>query len=148
VSCPTVSLCVAVGGPDVALSLDPAAGSAAWSVLRDVNRAADYECGKYDPGGSCPPQPLMGVSCSSVSVCAAVDGNGGVITSTNAASVTGWPAHYGLESSLGTGSVACQPTGICLNDCAVGEGQPHRLGDERAPPVSGRWESGSAVEAK
>jgi hypothetical protein len=66
VSCPTVSLCVAVGGPDVALSLDPTAGSASWSVLRDVNRAADYECGKYDPGGSCPPQPLTGVSCSSV----------------------------------------------------------------------------------
>ena len=67
VSCPSTSLCVAVGDRgSLATSTDPTDGRSAWSVAEvDGTNALD------------------GVSCPSVSLCVAVDRAGDVVTSTN-----------------------------------------------------------------
>jgi hypothetical protein len=67
ISCPTVDLCVLVGGDRGAVftSTDPTGGSAAWISARiDGNQ-------------------LNSVSCASATLCVAVDSNGNVVTSTN-----------------------------------------------------------------
>jgi hypothetical protein len=129
VSCPSVSLCVAVGGQDVAFSNDPAAGSPSWSVLHDIDRAIDYECGKYNPEGPCPSQAFTSVSCPANSLCEAIDDDGGIDVSGDPGAAGGWPPIYGLDPSIsGSGDVACQSGVLCLQDCAVGEGAGECLG--------------------
>ena len=72
ISCPRVSLCVAVGGGNtVASSADPSARAAAWSAI--------------NPGGAGPPNQneIKGVSCPSPQLCIAVSFEGLILTSTN-----------------------------------------------------------------
>ena len=66
VSCPATSLCVIVGGSNVAVSSNPTGGARAWSAFK-VDGALN----------------LAAISCPPVSLCAAVDGAGNVVTSTN-----------------------------------------------------------------
>ena len=76
VSCPSVSLCVAVDrAGNVVTSTSPAGGASAWRIAH------------IDPTApACPTLPgchgLTGVSCASVALCVAVDDQGYVITST------------------------------------------------------------------
>lgn len=121
VSCPTASLCVAVGGQDVAFSNDPAAGASSWTLVRNVDQAIDYQCGKYMLG-ACSPLALVSVSCPSASVCQAVDIDGGGVRSSDPGTVGGWPSFGGLELGNNGGLVACRATGVCLEQCAVGFG--------------------------
>ncbi len=83
VSCPTVSLCVAVDvAGNVITSTDPAGGARAWTVTH-VDDALDYECWKYGgTGPGCQPA-LVAVSCPALSLCVAVDDSGNVISSSN-----------------------------------------------------------------
>jgi hypothetical protein len=72
VSCPSTSLCVAVGGGNaIAGSSDPAGAAGAWSVV--------------NPGGAGPPNQneIKGVSCPSSRLCVAVSFEGLILTSTN-----------------------------------------------------------------
>lgn len=72
ISCPSTSLCVAVGGGNtIASSTDPAGGAGAWSVV--------------NPGGAGPPNQneIKGVSCPSPQLCVAVSFEGLVYASTN-----------------------------------------------------------------
>jgi hypothetical protein len=82
ISCPSVSLCVAVdSGQNVVTSTDPAGGSGTWTVTH-VDTAVGPECGKYGPGQDCT-LGMDGVSCPSVFLCVAVDAVGNAVTSTN-----------------------------------------------------------------
>lgn len=106
VSCPSESLCVAVGYEgSVYVSTDPTGGAGAWSVS-DVNeghRGATH---------------LISVSCPSPALCVAVSGgsnnsNGGkVLTSTNPASGS-WQAIQ-LSSSLDLRGVSCGSPSLCV----------------------------------
>jgi hypothetical protein len=79
VSCPTTSLCVAVDADgQVVTSVKPTGGAAAWSKPVRVDSTTSA-------GGG--PAGLWGISCPTVTLCVAVDGNdpASVVTSTNPA---------------------------------------------------------------
>lgn len=72
ISCPSTTLCVAVGGGNsVASSTDPGGGAGEWSLV--------------NPGGVAPPNQsgIRGVSCPSPQLCVAVSFEGLVLTSTD-----------------------------------------------------------------
>jgi hypothetical protein len=98
VSCPSVSLCVAVDDlGDVVTSTDPTGGASAWSVTD-----AD---GAYD---------LDGVSCPSSSLCVAVDDLGDVVTSTNpTGGARAWTV-AAVDGSNALGRVSCPSVSLCV----------------------------------
>jgi hypothetical protein len=122
VSCPSVSLCVAVGGSDVAFSNAPQLGAASWSVVRNVDQAADYECAKYSAGSPCSFGSFASVSCPSTRLCVAMDTEGDDAVSQDPGQSSGWPTFYGIESPNNGGPVVCPNTGVCLEQCIVGLG--------------------------
>ncbi len=137
ISCPSVSLCVAVGaGNTVASSADPSAGAAAWSAV--------------NPGGSGLPNQneIKGVSCPSPQLCVAVSFEGLILTSTDP---TGGVAAWSIADLNPSGpnthfySVSCPSPSFCV---AVGDD-----GDEIRPgptdvgevlsstdPLAGTWQ--------
>lgn len=105
ISCPSASLCVAVGaGNTVASSADPSAGAAAWSAV--------------NPGGSGPPNQneIKGVSCPSPQLCVAVSFEGLILTSTDP---TGGVAAWSIADLNPSGpnthfySVSCPSPSFC-----------------------------------
>ena len=105
VSCPIVSLCVAVdGGGNVVTSTRPTAGAAAWKVVNLVS----------DPAGA----PSMdGVSCPSTLFCIVIatpgTGDGIVLTTNNP---TGAASAWSQANSGGTAlmAVSCADSGHCV----------------------------------
>jgi hypothetical protein len=98
VSCPSVSLCVAVDERgNVVTSTKPAGGPAAWKVAR------------VDAG-----RKLWGVSCPSTTLCVAVDGLGNIVTSTDpTGGAAAWRvARAGAGDRL-TG-VSCPSMSLCV----------------------------------
>lgn len=118
VSCPSVSLCVAVdGGGDVVTSTAPVGGAGGWTVFHADN-GIEFECYHYGGSGpSCQPV-LVGVSCASGSLCVAVDDAGNVISSTAPGSgSSAWggaspdvsvPAAYSLNG------ISCPSLSLCV----------------------------------
>lgn len=104
VSCPTESLCVAVGYEgSVLASTDPAGGAGTWSVT-DID----------EPGS---PKHLTSVSCPSVSLCVAVSGGfgggtGSVLTSTDPASGRWRASRLGGAPDLR--GVSCATPSLCV----------------------------------
>ncbi len=95
-SCPSVSLCVGVGGDEVVTSVDPTAGAMSW---RQAVISAE---------------PLNAVSCASAGLCVAVDFGGGVSISTDP---TGGSSAWRRESvDVGHSfrPVACASTSLCV----------------------------------
>ena len=111
VSCPTESLCVAVGYEgSVYVSTDPAGGAGTWSVT-DVD----------EPGS---PRHLTAVSCSSVSLCVAVSGGygggtGSVLTSTDPASGRWQAVRLGGAPDLR--GVSCASPSLCVAVAKAGQ---------------------------
>ncbi len=152
VSCPTASLCVAVGGLDtIATSTSPNGGRAAW---RPVYPTATVEPGKNcsEGGGGGPPVPcgnyLSGsytdVSCASENLCVAVGFEGSAVASTDptggasAWSLTNVNQAQGSTTHL-TG-VSCPSTSLCV---AVGGSNPGGTAGKvltTTDPTSGRWQ--------
>lgn len=106
VSCPTVSLCIAVDGSgDVLSSTDPTGGSSAWKT-----------------SGIAPGGVLVGVSCASPSLCIAVGGTfptatssgGEIFTSTDPAGggATWKVAHVNYSYALR--GAACPSVSLCV----------------------------------
>jgi hypothetical protein len=111
VSCPAVSLCVAVNANgDVLTSTDPSGGGDAWEISH-INGTSS----------------LTGVSCPSVSLCVAVGGNGDVISSTNpTGGASAWSlVHVGPEQPYLSG-ISCPSQSLCV---AVGSGEIVSSGD-------------------
>lgn len=120
VSCPSVSLCIAVDSVgNMAWSSDPLAGAPAWG-LAHIDDNTDYGC---VGGGLTCQSPLMGVSCPSVSLCAAVDFTGNALQTTVPVSAP-WPSRPvsggGAQSLWG---VTCPTTTFCatVNGSSGGE---------------------------
>jgi hypothetical protein len=105
ISCPSVSLCVAVGANNtVASSADPSAGAAAWSAI--------------SLGGAGYPNQneIKGVSCPSPQLCVAVSFEGLILTSTDP---TGGVAAWSIADLNPSGpnthfySVSCPSPSFC-----------------------------------
>jgi hypothetical protein len=119
VSCPSRSLCVAVGGRDVAVSTDPTSG--VWNVLLGADRTVGPECGKYAPGEGCSAS-LTGISCASASFCAATDSWGQVISSTNPnGGLNAW-SRGGRAEGPDLSDLSCRTESACFGVCSVGFG--------------------------
>ncbi len=111
VSCPSISLCVAVDAAgNVLSSTNPAGGPTAWTLTHaDTNRS--YGCG--GGGLACQP-PLVGISCPSTLLCAAVDFSGNVLTTRTPTAPGAWTsvsAHPGALGSLW--GISCPTLGFC-----------------------------------
>lgn len=119
ISCPSVSLCVAVDNAgNVVVSTEPAGPPSAWSALH-VDGA----------------NTLSAISCPSVSLCVAVDSGQNAVTSTNpVGGASAWTvAHIdnavgpecgkygpGQDCELGLPGVACPSTTLCVAVDRVG----------------------------
>ena len=80
VSCPSESLCVAVGGQDsLAFSQAPTGTAAAWHV---VNPSSGKSCPEGEPLCGTPGSDLRAVSCASQNLCVVVSYEGFVYVST------------------------------------------------------------------
>ncbi len=100
ISCPTVSLCVAVdSGGDVITSIDPTGGPGSWTTTR-INQSPSS-------GYS-----MTGVSCASQSLCVAVDDDGSLFAS---AAPTGGSSAWGaiMPGDGRLTNVACAAGGFC-----------------------------------
>jgi hypothetical protein len=132
VSCPTESLCVAVGPFDtLATSTSPTAGAAAWHV---VNPSSALES-----GGS-----LTAVSCASQSLCAAVGYEGVIdVASEPGGGVGAWSSTAVNEPHAGathlTG-ISCPSASLCV---AVSGGRGASAGRvlTSTAPTSGHWQT-------
>jgi hypothetical protein len=111
VACPSTALCVAVDSVGNALiSTDPTGGLGAW-VLDHIDTNTSYGC--TGTGLTCQP-PLVGISCPSTTLCAAIDFSGNVLTSTDPAGVVPWtstPTDGSALSSLY--GISCPTVGFC-----------------------------------
>ena len=99
VSCPSVSLCVAVDGGEVLTSATPMGVAGSWKPAEvDGNNT------------------LTGISCASVRLCVAVDASGNVVSSTDPTGSAGAWVAVQLESpsSLEPMYVACAPERLCV----------------------------------
>jgi hypothetical protein len=118
ISCPSVSLCVAlVNGGDVFTSSDPTAGAGAWTMATT------------DPGNG-----LASVSCPSAQLCIAVDGQGSVLTSTNPTGGAGaWSTAHISSNALST--VSCPSAALCV----VGDANGNILTSTNPTGGAGTW---------
>jgi hypothetical protein len=119
ISCASVSLCVAVDSAgDVATSTNPAAGGGTWD-LSHIDDEVYYECYHY---GSEPCQsPLIDISCPSLALCVAADGDGYIFTSTDPAAVPppSWQGS-GVTPYSEFDGISCPTDSLCVGICPVG----------------------------
>lgn len=152
VSCPTESLCVAVGAlHTLATSTAPTAGAAAWHV---VNPTGAVEPGKNcnEDGAPGPPVPcsnylkgaLTAVSCASEELCVAVGFEGAVDVS---ADPTGGASAWSMSNVnvKGGGSthltgVSCPSASLCVAVAGRGSGGSAGKILTSTDPLSGRWQ--------
>lgn len=128
ISCPSESLCVAVGEADaVAVSTNPKGGAADWRIVRpyDASVESDNKCILPPPGPivetPCPVPPLYrqvrAVSCPTTTFCVAVTFDGYVYSSTDP---TGPATSWRVADVDGSGrdthleSVSCPDPGFCV----------------------------------
>jgi hypothetical protein len=98
VSCPSVSLCVAIDDLGYALtSTHPTAGARAWRLV------------SISPAGD-----LRAVACPSVSLCVAVDGQGDVLTSTHPTGGAGAWAMSRVDPGHALVAVSCPSRSLCV----------------------------------
>jgi hypothetical protein len=95
ISCPSISLCVAVGETDsIAVSTNPTGGAGDWQIVRpyDVAVESDNRCFEAPPGAPpsevpclVPPRSrqVRAVDCPSPSLCVAVTFDGYVYSTTD-----------------------------------------------------------------
>jgi hypothetical protein len=130
-SCAVPQLCVGVDfNGNAVISTDPAGGTPAWTKhLVDENQ---------DPSLPTLPFPLAGVSCPSTSFCAAADGFGGVVTTTDPVSgPTPWPRTEVFGQNLGDHleGISCPSPSFCA--ASANQGAVVTSTD----PSSGPWAS-------
>jgi hypothetical protein len=111
ISCPSVSLCLAVDSVgNVVASGAPAGGAGAWGLIH-IDNNSDYGC---TAGGLTCQAPLMGVSCPMPSLCGAVDFTGNVLQTTTPVTPAAWPSQpTGGGGPRSLWSVSCPTTILC-----------------------------------
>jgi hypothetical protein len=119
ISCPTPSLCVAVGGNNtIAASTDPAGGSASWSVTYAGEGAVSTGPRAFFAG-----RQVRGVSCPSPQLCVAVTFDGFIYVSTNP---TGGADAWSVTDLAGGGGPNTHLYGVSCPSpsfCAASAGQ-------------------------
>jgi hypothetical protein len=148
VSCPSESLCVAVGSLDtVASSRSPTAGADRWHVGYPTYKEPKQSCLEEEgvPAASCsyPRGALDGVSCATESLCVAVGYEGSVYVSTDPAGGAGaWSVSDVNEGHSATHltAVSCPSASLCV---AVSGGYGEAAGTVLTSnaPASGRWQA-------
>jgi hypothetical protein len=120
ISCPTTSLCVAVGGNNaIASSTNPAGGQESWSTVYAGAGAVVIEGGGFFNG-----RQIRGVSCPSSQLCVAVTFDGLIYTSTTP---TGPASSWAVTDVDGAGpsthfyGVSCPTVAFCA--AAAGSGR-------------------------
>ena len=105
VSCPSLSLCVAVDGVgDAFVSTDPAAAKPDWATSNIEDSTV-----------------VVAISCLSASLCVAVDGNGRALVSHDPAAATPtWSSAFIDTHPLG--AVSCSATSLCVAVDRFGNG--------------------------
>ena len=114
ISCAAPSLCVAVDiYGSIAVSTNANSPTPTWSLAHVDGTIDGREAAGFGVGGP-PKNPLEGISCPSASFCAAIDGNGNVLTSTApAASASAWQI-ANVDGSHMFESIACASTSLCV----------------------------------
>jgi hypothetical protein len=147
VSCPSESLCVAVGALDtVAFSQSPTAGADRWHLGYPTYDEPKQSCLEEEvPAESCsvPRGTLDGVSCATESLCVAVGYEGSVYVSTDPASGPGtWAITDVNDGHGGTHltAVSCPSAALCV---AVSGGNGEAAGRvlTSTDPASGSWQA-------
>jgi hypothetical protein len=127
VSCPTASLCVGAGFGDIATTTDPKALHGAASGWQVVDVDGSYPSVISDP-------TINAISCSSATLCVAVDSNGNVLTSrVPTGGIPAWKvkaADHGVDL-LG---VSCPSSGLCV---AFGRGAGAQVTVTSTDPAKG-----------
>lgn len=145
VSCPSGSLCVAVGALDtVAFSRSPAAGADRWHVVNPTYDEPRQSCLEEGlPAASCrrPRGTIDAISCASESLCVAVGFEGSVFVSTDPTGGAGsWSVSDVNEGRSATHltAVSCPSASLCV---AVSGGYGEATGKilTSTAPASGRW---------
>jgi hypothetical protein len=145
VSCPSETLCVAVGSLDsVAVSRSPTGGAGSWHVGYPTYPVPDPSCleeeGVYPASCSYPRGALDAVSCASESLCVAVTYEGSAFVSTDPAAGAGT---WSIGEVMSKGSahltdVSCPSAGLCV---AVSGGNGAGTGKvfTATAPAAGNW---------
>ena len=115
ISCPTTSLCVAVGGNGtVAASANPTGGAAAWNVGHSLGSVDDLPFGGGTYGGG----QIRGVSCLPSGFCAAASFEGSVYSSANplggASTWKAVPLGEEKEPRVHMGGISCPSPSLCV----------------------------------
>jgi len=129
VSCPTASLCVAVGDESVIATSTNATGSAgAWRIVRpyDLTVETDEKCYSTPPDAPptqvpcspfSPAKRMRSVSCPNVNLCVAVAGEGYIYSSTDpTGSASAWRVADidDDHSNIKLESISCPDPGFCI----------------------------------
>jgi hypothetical protein len=146
VSCPTESLCVAVGGLDtLAFSQAPTGGAAKWHVVRPPYPVGPGKtCVEGEPHCPEPGGRLQAVSCASQNLCVAVSYEGFVYVSTNPTGDAGaWSPTVINDGDGATHltAVSCPSPAFCV---AVSGGSNNSNGGRvltSTNPTSGQWQA-------
>jgi hypothetical protein len=146
ISCPTDSLCVAVGGLDtLAFSQAPTGPAANWHVIHPSYPVGPGKtCVEGEPHCPTPGGRLQAVSCASQSLCVAVSYEGFVYASTEPTGGAGaWTPTVINEGDGATHltAVSCPSPALCV---AVSGGSNNSNGGKvltSTDPTSGRWQT-------
>lgn len=153
VSCPSETLCVAVGARDtVAVSQSPTGGAARWHV---VNPTAPVEPGRNCSGEGAPGPPvacsnylsgaLRAVSCASQDLCVAVGFEGSVDVSADPSGGVGaWSmanVNQTQASPTHLTGVSCPSTSLCVAVSGKGSGGSTGKIFTSTAPALGYWQT-------
>jgi hypothetical protein len=128
VSCPSASLCVAVGETDsIAVSTSPTGGAGDWRIVQPYDAAVESDNRCFDPSrpvpveAPCPVPPqyrqLRAVDCPTTTLCVAVSFDGYVYSTTDPTGPAGsWHLADvdGRERDTHLESVSCPDPGFCV----------------------------------
>jgi hypothetical protein len=105
VSCPSISLCVAVSAAgDVLASANPTGGAGAWRITPADSSSTGY-LGAND---------IYAVSCASASLCAAVDFEGNLLTSTEPLGGSQAWTVSDIDANNALYAVSCPSAALCV----------------------------------
>jgi hypothetical protein len=152
VSCPTESLCIAVGALDtVAVSQSPTGGAATWHVVNPTHPVEPGQnCSEGAPGPTVPCSnylkgALTAASCASQNLCVAVGFEGSVDVSDDpTGGASAWSmtnvneAHGGATHLTG---VSCPSTSLCVAVSGQGSGGSAGKILTSTNPTSGHWQT-------
>jgi hypothetical protein len=147
VSCPTETLCIAVGAGDtLAFSQAPTGGRASWHVVTPPYPVGPgVTCIEGEPHCPTPGGRLQAVSCASPSFCVAITYEGFVYVSTDPTGGAGAWSPTVINESGGNGAthltaVSCPSPSLCV---AVSGGSNNSNGGRvltSTDPTSGQWQ--------